>query len=166
MTQTTDAIPTQVPDAYVSWREFLTGGHTASLFLVSLAVMLHAADSLIVATMLPSIVADINGASLVGLSVSLYEMGSIVAGAASAILTMRIGLRHPMALAAGMFGLGCLLSAVSPTMALFLVGRTMQGLGGGGMVAMCFIAISVLFPAVMPRGRWPLYRRSGAFRPF
>ncbi|KEJ97363.1 Major Facilitator Superfamily protein [Pseudosulfitobacter pseudonitzschiae] len=146
MTQTTEAIPTQVPDAYVSWREFLTGGHTASLFLVSLAVMLHAADSLIVATMLPSIVADINGASLVGLSVSLYEMGSIVAGAASAILTMRMGLRHPMALAAGMFGLGCLLSAVSPTMALFLVGRTMQGLGGGGMVAMCFIAISVLFP--------------------
>lgn len=146
MIQAPDTITTPAPDAYVSWREFLTGGHTAALFLVSLAVMLHAADSLIVATMLPSIVADINGASLVGLSVSLYEMGSIVAGAASAILTMRIGLRHPMALAAGMFGLGCLVSAVSPTMTLFLIGRTLQGLGGGGMVAMCFIAIGVLFP--------------------
>lgn len=143
---TLDANPTIARDAYVSWREFLTSGHTAALMLVSLAVMLHAADSLIVATMLPSIVADINGAALVGLSVSLYEMGSIVAGAASAILTMRIGLRHPMALAAALFGMGCLVSAVSPTMTLFLAGRTLQGLGGGGLVAMCFIAIGVLFP--------------------
>lgn len=147
MTQIPDtSTPHVVSDAYVSWREFLGSGHTAALVLVSLAVMLHAADSLIVATMLPSIVSDINGASLVGLSVSLYEMGSIVAGAASAILTMRMGLRQPMALAAGMFGLGCLLSAASPTMTLFLAGRTLQGLGGGGLVAMCFIAIGVLFP--------------------
>ncbi len=146
MTHSAETPDMPARDAYVPWREFLTSGHTAALVLVSLAVMLHAADSLIVATMLPSIVADINGAALVSLSVSLYEMGSIVAGAASAILTMRIGLRHPMALAAVVFGLGCLVSAVSPTMVLFLAGRTLQGLGGGGMVAMCFIAIGALFP--------------------
>lgn len=133
-------------ETFVSWREFLGSPYAASLTLVCLAVWLHAADSLIVATMLPSIVADIGGAALVGWSVSLYEIGSIVAGAASALLTMRFGLRRSMSTAAALFGFGCILSAISPTMPLLLAGRALQGLGGGGLVAMCFVAVGLIFP--------------------
>ncbi len=78
--------------------------------------------------------------------VSLYEIASVVAGAASALLTMRFGLRLPMSLAAALFGFGCLLSAVSPTMPLILAGRCLQGLGGGGLASMSFVAIGVIFP--------------------
>ncbi len=134
-------------DSFVSWREFLTSAYVPSLALVCLAVWLHAADGLIVATMLPSIVSEVGGAALVGWSVSLYEIASVVAGAASALLTMRHGLRGPMSLAAALFGFGCLLSAVSPSMALILFGRCLQGLGGGGLVAMAFVAVGVIFPA-------------------
>jgi len=134
------------PNAYVSWGEFLGSPFAASLALVCLAVWLHAADSLIVATMLPSIVAEIGGAALVSWSVSIYEIGSIVAGAAAALLTMRHGLRGPMSLSAALFGAGCALSALSPSMTVLLIGRGLQGLGGGGLVAMCFVAIGVLFP--------------------
>lgn len=133
-------------ETFVSWRAFLGSPFAASLALVCLAVWLHAADSLIVATMLPSIVAEIGGAALVGWSVSLYEIGSIVAGAVSALLTMRFGLRAPMSLAAALFGVGCMLSAVSPTMPLLLTGRALQGLGGGGLVAMGFVAVGLIFP--------------------
>lgn len=135
-----------LPDEYVSWREFLKGTETSALALVCLAVWLHAADSLIVATMLPSIVEEIGGAALVSWSVSIYEIGSIVAGAATALLTMRYGLRFPMALSAGLFGLGCAISAISPTMEFVLLGRALQGIGGGGLVAMAFVALGVLFP--------------------
>ncbi len=76
-------------ETFVSWREFLGSPYAPSLALVCMAVWLHAADSLIVATMLPAIVSDISGAALIGWSVSLYETGSIVAGAASALLAMR-----------------------------------------------------------------------------
>lgn len=133
-------------ETFVSWREFLGSPYAASLALVCLAVWLHAADSLIVATMLPSIVAEIGGVALVGWSVSLYEIGSIVAGAASALLIMRFGRRTPMSMAAILFGFGCILSAVSPTMPLLLTGRALQGLGGGGLVAMGFVAVGLLFP--------------------
>lgn len=133
-------------DAFVSWREFLGSAYTPALALVCLSVWLHAADSLIVATMLPSIVADLGGAGLVGWSVSLYEIASVVAGAASALLTLRHGLRLPMCLAALVFGFGCFLSAVAPTMPLLLAGRVFQGLGGGGLVAMGFVAVGVIFP--------------------
>jgi MFS family permease len=147
-------IADQNSETYVSWGEFLSSSYAPSLILVCLAVLLHAADSLIVATMLPSIVTEIKGASLVGLTVSLYEIGSIVAGAASAILSLRYGLNRPMSLAAALFGLGCLFSAFSPTMPLFLVGRSLQGLGGGGLVAMSFISVGILFPRRYTARAW------------
>lgn len=131
---------------FVSWREFLGSADMPALALVCLSVWLHAADSLIVATMLPSIVAEIGGAGLVGWSVSLYEIASVVAGAASALMTMRYGLRAPMCLAAIIFGLGCFLSAIAPNMLLLLAGRVFQGLGGGGLVAMGFVAVGVICP--------------------
>ncbi|WP_333829345.1 MFS transporter [Pararhodobacter sp.] len=59
---------------------------------------------------------------------------------------MRYGLRRPMSLAALVFGLGCLLSSVAPSMPVVLSGRVFQGLGGGGLVAMSFVAIGVIFP--------------------
>ena len=68
----------------------------SAMALVCLGVWLHAADSLVVATKLPSIVADIGGQAYVSWTVSIYEIGSIVSGAASALLTMRYGLRWPM----------------------------------------------------------------------
>lgn len=142
----TDSDAEKDTETFVSWSEFLGSPYAASLALVCLAVWLHAADGLIVATMLPSIVAEIGGAALVGWSVSLYEIGSIVAGAASALLTMRFGLRAPMSMAAALFGLGCILSAVSPTMPLLLTGRALQGISGGGLVAMGFVAVGLIFP--------------------
>jgi MFS family permease len=142
----TDSYAEKDTETFVSWREFLGSPYAASLALVCLAVWLHAADSLIVATMLPSIVAEIGGVALVGWSVSLYEIGSIVAGAASALLIMRFGLRTPTSMAAILFGFGCILSAVSPTMPLLLTGRALQGLGGGGLVAMGFVAVGLIFP--------------------
>ena len=97
---TCDAAHDSPATDHVSWFEFLGAGYAAPLILVSLGVWLHAADSLVVATMLPAIVAEIGGAAFVSWTVSIYEIGSIVAGAASALLTLRLGLRGPMAAAA------------------------------------------------------------------
>ena len=130
---------------FVSWREFLGNVSLPALSFVCLAVWLHAADALIVATMLPSIVATIGGAGLVSWSIALYEIASVVAGAVSALVTLRYGMRSPMFLAAFAFGIGCFLSAAAPTMPMMLIGRVLQGLGGGGLVAMGFVAVGVLF---------------------
>ncbi|MFA3918983.1 MFS transporter [Ruegeria hyattellae] len=139
-------LPESPASGGVSWHALLTGSHAAALALICLSVWLHAADSLMVATMLPAIVAEVGGAALVGWSVSLYEIGSIIAGSASALLAMRHGLRRPMICAASLFAAGCLASALSPTMPLLLTGRLLQGLGGGGLVALGFVAAGVIFP--------------------
>lgn len=131
---------------HVAWREILNRDHGGSLALVCIGVWLHAADGLLVSTMMPAIVADIGGVHLLSWTVALYEIGSIVAGAASGLLALRHGLRWPMAGAALLFAIGCLSSALAPTMTVLLAGRLLQGFGGGGLMALSFVAATLLFP--------------------
>jgi hypothetical protein len=133
--------------SHVGWREILNRQYASPLLLVSLGVWLHAADGLIVATMMPEIVSDIGGDAYVAWTVALYELGSIVTGAVSALLVLRAGIRPPMMLAALVFALGCLISAAAPAMPILLFGRLLQGVGGGGLTALSFVAVALLFPA-------------------
>lgn len=133
--------------AHVGWFEVVNRTYAGPLVLVCLGVWLHAADGLIVATMMPEIVKAIGGDAYVAWSVLLYELGSIIAGAASAFAVLRWGVRKPMMAAAILFALGCLISAAAPLMAVLLAGRFLQGVGGGGLTALSFIAAAVLFPS-------------------
>jgi len=108
-------------------------------------IWLFAADELIVATMLPGILGDIGGASLVGLMGASFEAAAIVAGALSAYLARRRGIRFGFSGAAVLFALGCALSASAPDMPVFLVGRVVQAVAGGGMLSLTFIAVGGLF---------------------
>ena len=138
--------------AVLGWGDLIRSGYFARLALICTGVWLHAADALMVATLIPSILADIGGAELVAWTIALYEIGSIAAGAASALLSLRYGLQRVMTLAALLYGLGCIVSALAPDMPVMLAGRLLQGLGGGGLMALAFVAINRLFPREhMPR---------------
>ena len=142
MNKSSDSVDVRPP----AWREIVKAEHRGALILVCTGVWLHAADSLVVATMMPSIVAQIGGTHLIHWSIALYEIGSIVVAAAGALLALRFGIHIPMALAACTFALGCLLSAAAPEMWVLLLGRLAQGLGGGGLFALSFVAVNRLFP--------------------
>lgn len=131
----------------VQWSELFNREYGAAVVLMCLGVWLHAADSLFVATMLPTVVSEIGGQAFISWTFALYEVGSIVAAAASGLLTIKLGIRRPVMLAAGIFAFGCLASALAPNMAIMLIGRSLQGAGGGGMVAISFVAAAVLFPS-------------------
>ena len=70
-------------DTSTAWTEVLTRANATALGITCLAVFLHAADGLLVATMLPAIVAEIGGVTQIAWAVMLYEVGSIVAGYAA-----------------------------------------------------------------------------------
>lgn len=116
------------------------------LVAACLGVWLHAADSLLVSTMIPAIVDDIGGVELIPWSFALYEIGTIVMGASSGLLSMRFGMRRPMAVAGALFALGCLISAMAPQMEVLLAGRILQGLGGGALMALSFVVAASRFP--------------------
>ncbi|WP_417519617.1 MFS transporter [Minwuia sp.] len=129
------------------WRALAQSDRVARLLVLCAGVWLHAADSLMVATLMPDAARELQGVSYMGWTIALYIVGSIVAGATGGVLAMRFGIRQAMTGSATFFSLGCVLSAVAPDIWTVLAGRLMQGLGGGAMLALTFVGIEGLFPA-------------------
>ena len=51
--------------------------------------------------------------------------------------------------AAGYYAVGCAVSALAPAIGWFLAGRLLQGLGGGWVVGLCYVAVTSLFPQAL-----------------
>jgi MFS family permease len=66
--------------------------------LLCLGIWLNAADTLVTATIMPSVAREIGGYQYFGWSVAAYLTGSIVAGACSGKLSAALGLRTATAL--------------------------------------------------------------------
>ena len=136
----------------VGWREVLTCEHLPRLLVLCLAIWLHAANTMLAATTMPEAVGDIGGLRLISWAFALYLMGSIVAATAVSVYVGSAGLRRTMLVSTLVYTLGCVICAAAPAMPVLLVGRTVQGLGGGALVALVFIAQDRFFPnRLVPR---------------
>jgi MFS family permease len=134
-------------DHKASWRTLRQSGAMGRFALMCLGVWLHAADSLVTATLVPTIVGDIGGIAYVAWTIALYQIGAIVAGAATGPLCQRLGVKRTLTIAALVYALGCTVAALAPEMAMLLVARLIQGMGGGMLLSLSYIAIQQSFPA-------------------
>ncbi|WP_421864912.1 MFS transporter [Parvibaculum sp.] len=135
----------------VDWRALWRTGDLARFCFVSLGILLHATNETMIATIMPAMVGELSGVELVGWSLAIYELGSIVAGAAAGRLITYVPLRTNMMVAALLYSVGAAVCAMAPSMAWFLVGRLIEGFGGGALVALAFVSVERLFP----RAIWP-----------
>lgn len=131
------------------WRELVAGGRAPRLALIGLGTWLTAAETMMTATVMPSVAADIGGFAWFGWAVALYLTGSIVAGATAGRLATQFGLRSALTAAGVVYALGCAACALAPTIELFLAGRLVQGIGGGWVVGLCYVAVTALFPQTL-----------------
>jgi len=138
--------------ARASWSDVLAEGRAPLFALICLGVWIAAADSLVTATIMPSVGRALGSFTFLGWATAGFLLGSVLAGATSALLTQRFGLRRATAGAALICAIGCALSAASPDIATFLMGRLLQGIGGGWVAGLCSVAIGLLFPnRLLPR---------------
>ena len=135
-----------------SWGDVMADGRLPRFILICLGVWISAADSLVTATIMPSVGADLGGYAYFGWATAGFLLGSVVAGASSGLLALRFGLRRATAAAALLYAVGCALSAAGPDIWSFLIGRLLQGMGGGWVVGFCSVAIGLLVPdRLLPR---------------
>ena len=118
-----DTVPDIDAGTRTRWVELFRGGRGPRLIAFLLAVWLHASNSMLVVTTLPSAVAEIGGDAYVGWAFTLYLLASILMGVVTGLLAMRMGLRRAFLCAGGLFVLGCAIAAVAPSMAFILIGR-------------------------------------------
>ena len=128
-----------------SWSELLRGKNGARSLALSGGIALYATNTYIATTILPSVVAEIGGLALYAWSTTLYVVASILGSALTSRLLQRTSPRQAYAVATLIFMVGVLICAVAPSMPVMLVGRSIQGLGGGMLLALCYSMIQLVF---------------------
>ncbi|MFF1832439.1 MFS transporter [Paenarthrobacter sp. NPDC058040] len=112
-------------------------------------VFLSAFESLAVTTIMPVVSRDLNGASLYALAfagpLATGVMGMVGAGNWSD----RRGPRAPLYASVALFVAGLLIAGTALTMEMLVLGRLVQGLGGGAMTVALYVLVARIYPPVL-----------------
>ena len=132
------------------WSDLLSGRHLAIVLVMASGVLLYAMNLYFTAALMPSIVGDIGGQQYYAWVTTAFVMSAIVAS----LFVSRILEWKGPAVAYGAafvaFALGAAANAASPTMELLIVGRVIQGLGGGLLAGLGYAVIR----AALPERHW------------
>lgn len=128
-----------------SWGDLLSGKNAARSLALSGGVALHAINIYITTTVLPSVVKEIGGLDLYAWNTTLFVVASILGSALTAKLLNAAGSRGAYAIATAFFIAGSLACALAPNMPMMIVGRAIQGLGGGFLFALSYTMIYAVF---------------------
>jgi MFS family permease len=135
----------------VDWRSLWRSGELARFCFISLGLVFHAGCENMITTIMPAMVRDLGGVEYTGWTFSIYETGSIIAGAAAGRLSTYWTIRTNMIAAALVFALGCAATVIVPSMPWLLLARVLSGFGGGALISLSFVATQRYFPVSI----WP-----------
>jgi MFS family permease len=135
----------QLVEPQGTWRELLSRYAAVSAVLAG-GVLLEASNVYLTTSLLPTIVGDIGGAEFYAWTMTSFLVASVITSMlVSRLLTTR-GAVTSYVLAFALFVTGSLIAAVSPSMTTLLVGRAVQGLGGGLMAGLGYALIQRALP--------------------
>src|SRR5262245_196542 len=117
---------------------------------LTLGMFLSALNQTIVATALPTIGREFGDFENLSWVIIAYLLSATVVAPLYGKLSDIHGRRAMMLVAIGFFLAGSVISAAAPNMALLIAGRTLQGIGGGGIVPLTQTTIADM---VTPRER-------------
>ena len=131
------------------WSALLARGTIGRTLVLAGGVAIHAVSIYVVATILPVVVAEIGGLAFFAWTSTLYVAGSLTGAAATSLLLVRAGPRRAYLAGFALFMTGSLICSLAPDMAVLLIGRAIQGLGGGMLPALAYATIRSMFPPAL-----------------
>jgi len=132
----------------------LTGRRRNLVFLaVLLGMLLAALDQTIVATALPTVVADLGGAGHQSWVVTSYLLASTITTAIVGKLGDLFGRKVVFQASILFFLAGSVLCGMSSTMTMLVASRALQGIGGGAVMVTAMAVIAEVIP-LRERGRY------------
>lgn len=148
MTSATERVAPAPPP----WREVFAGARgrlTAGLLLLEALV---AIEALIVATILPAVEEDLGGLSLYGWTFTAFTLAALGTVPIAGRMTDRLGPRKVLAATTVLYVSGLLIAALAPSMLVLVLGRFVQGIGGGGLYVVSLGTVAKTYPErIRPR---------------
>ncbi|MFC4531666.1 MFS transporter [Sphaerisporangium dianthi] len=112
-------------------------------------VLLVAFEYLAVATAMPVVARALDGLPLYGLAFSGSMAASVIATVAGGRWSDVRGPMAPLWTGVGGFTAGLLIAGLAPTMHLLIIGRFVQGIGGGLFSVALYVVVAQVYPAEM-----------------
>ena len=117
-----------------------------------LTITLAAFEALAVATIMPIVARDLGGLDLYGWVFTAFFLGSLVGIVVVGGTVDQRGLVGPFAFGLGLFATGLIGAGLAPSMPVLIGARFIQGLGGGAIPPIAYVAIARSLPeALRPR---------------
>ncbi|GAA2255195.1 MFS transporter [Streptomyces ruber] len=139
--------PTPDPAPATSGLEGVLGRSYRSLSIgIVSVVLLIAFEATAVGTAMPVAARELDGVSLYAFAFSGYFTTSLFGMVLAGQWSDRRGPLGPLATGIAAFGAGLLLSGTASTMWLFILGRAVQGLGGGLVIVALYVVVGRAYP--------------------
>lgn len=111
-----------------------------------LTITLVAAEALAVTAAMPIVARDLGGLELYGLVFSAFLVGSLVGIVVAGSLIDRRGVVFPFILGLSLFGIGLAVAGSAVSMPMLIAARLIQGIGGGAIPPIAYVAIGRSLP--------------------
>ncbi|MEV7596154.1 MFS transporter [Kitasatospora sp. NPDC089797] len=128
------------------WGELFSRRFAAAASILAGGVALYAMNLYFTAALMPSIVADIGGERYYAWVATGFLMAAVIASMLVSRLLARLGAARAYVLGFLVFGAGAVLNAASPSMVALILGRVVQGLGGGLVAGLGYAVIRSALP--------------------
>ncbi len=114
-----------------------------------LTITLVAFEALAISTIMPRVARELNGLELYGWVFTSFLLGSLIGIVVVGSAIDRRGLALPFGLGLGLFAIGLLVGGLAPSMSVLVAARFVQGLGGGTVPPIAYVAIGRSLPETM-----------------
>ncbi|GAA4218657.1 MFS family permease [Streptosporangium album] len=144
-------VPKTIDAPYTSPRIFGPAYRTATLGIL-LVVTLIAFEGMSVGAVMPAVSDDLDALDLYGMSISAFLIAGLFANVVAGLWSDRRGHALPFLLGVGLFVTGMAMAGAASSKELFIMGRVVQGLGGGAVIVAIYVMIvRVYVPEARPK---------------
>jgi MFS family permease len=117
-----------------------------------LTITLVATEALAVPTAMPVVAKDLGGLELYGLVFSAFSVGALLGIVVVGALIDREGVVRPFMAGLVLFAIGLTIGGLTPSMPVLIAARFIQGIGGGAIPPVAYVAIGRALPeSLRPR---------------
>ncbi|CCQ15252.1 Major facilitator superfamily MFS_1 [Rhodococcus sp. AW25M09] len=129
-----------------TWRQLLSADYVGTATVLAGGVALYATNVYLTTSLLPTAIDEIGGQRYYAWTATVFLIASVISSMLVSTVLAARGPRGAYLIGLTIFALGTVVCAVSPTMELLLVGRAIQGSGGGLLAGLGYAVINAALP--------------------
>jgi MFS family permease len=123
--------------------------HRTQVLGLVIVVTVVAIEAMAVATIMPTVVRSLHGLRFYSWGFTAYLLADVVGMVDAGRRCDRRGPAQSLLGGLVLFATGLIVASLAPSMAVFLTGRVLQGLGGGAMIVAVYVMVARTLPDAM-----------------